>query len=340
MMANKILKIGNPACVTFDYETAGAVLHFKDPGNISFWEIWGEKLKAINHCQLYLSGGIDSQFSAHVLKTLGVKFTSFICDMRWGNITVNAHDVMSAIRYCEIHNLKYQLFVLDLEEFFISEEYLSIGLKYKTTSPQIAAHLKMIEMSATDYIVLGGDPPLIRYNPVTGETVITPVNKLYIAGLLCPYYNVGIEKNLPVIKDFFKVDCYSNFLAVKHNLNVISEYQTYYGDLTHYNSDSFTYKQHYYNLLGADIISPLYKATGFETVRKMLAQETGVYDQFDKLYRVPLKNLIYSQPWGEKFLAKTGADRQIGNLTDILMQAKQAITENNYKPCNMFKIDF
>lgn len=342
-MANEILEIGSPPAAVVDYTTSSLLLSYKDPGGtVTLWDIWTEKFKDIGECQLYLSGGVDSQMSAHVLSKLNVKFSTHICDMRWDGITVNAHDVMTATRYAEANNLPYHMFVLDLKEFFDSEEYVSVALKYRTPSPQIAAHLKMLELTADSPFVFGGDMPVLKYNAATDDVRLINTHKGFVMNNLSAYYNFGNLSNLTCLKDLFKLDCYANYLSVKFNLDVIQTYNKYFADSTTYQNSTFFYKQYYYSLLGAKIMSPLYKATGFETLKMMLAQETGVYNQFDKLYRHPLQTLISSQKWASNLFnpEKTAADRNIGNLSPILTAARDLIVNNNCEPCNAYKFDF
>lgn len=342
-MANEKLEIGSPPAAVVDYATSSLLLYYRDPGDaVTLWDIWDEKLKDINSCQLYLSGGIDSQFSASVLTRFGIKFSAHICDLRWNGITVNAHDVLTAIRYAETHDFPYHVFVMDIQEFFESEEYVDVALKYRTASPQIATHLRMLELTASDTVVFGGDMPIIRYNPVTEDIKATNTHKGFFLNNLSPYYNLGNDRGLPVYKDFFKLDSYTNYLSVKFNLDVIQTHKKYFAELSSYQDSSFFYKQLYYKLLGASIMSPLYKATGFETLKIMLAQETGIYNQFDKLYRHPLQTLISSQKWASNLfnLEKTAADRNIGNLSSILTAARDLIIDNNCEPCNAYKFDF
>jgi hypothetical protein len=150
----------------------------------------------------------------------------------------------------------------------------------------------------------------------------------------------GNEHSLPMFKDLFKLDCYTNYLSVKFNLDVIQQHKKYFADINAYADSSFVYKQYYYEMLGAKLMSPLYKATGFETLKNMFAQETGIYNQFDKLYRYPLQSRIMSEPWAANMLTKTGADRQVGNLNEIFDQAKEIIINENCSPCNVYRFDF
>ena len=54
-------------------------------------------------------------------------------------------------------------------------------------------------------------------------------------------------------------------------------------------------------------VNPLLKLTGFERIKKYLATETGVYNQFDKTYREPLE--IYRE-------------QLYGNMNDWIIKEK------------------
>lgn len=340
-MVNSKLTIGDPPAIIVDYDTCSVVQYYKNPGNnVTLWDVWREKFKDIKHCQLFLSGGLDSQFSLHLLKTLGIKVDALICDMRWNDVTVNAHDVMSAQRYAELNGIAYRMFELDLKDHFESNEYVDMALKYRTSSPQITAQIKMLELAATDTCMLGGDPTLICQKKTREITTLVNAKKAFVLNNLCAFYNFANDKNIQVIKDPFKMDHHTNYLSVEFNLDVIQAYNTYFAELTAYNDSTYTYKQHYYTLLGAKLMPPLYKATGFETVKKMLAQESGIYNQFDKLYRLPLYNLILSQPWAKNLLTITSGDRVRGQLDEVLVKSNELINTSGMNPCNVYRFDF
>ncbi len=50
----------------------------------------------------------------------------------------------------------------------------------------------------------------------------------------------------------------------------------------------------FYTDLGADILPPLLKNTGFELLKIHLAKHTGVYNEFDLKYRQPLNSILTS----------------------------------------------
>jgi hypothetical protein len=53
----------------------------------------------------------------------------------------------------------------------------------------------------------------------------------------------------------------------------------------------------FYQDLGAEILPPLLKNTGFETLKMHLAKQTGVYNQYDVTYRFPLEQLLMNEEW-------------------------------------------
>jgi hypothetical protein len=53
----------------------------------------------------------------------------------------------------------------------------------------------------------------------------------------------------------------------------------------------------FYQDLGAEILPPLLKNTGFEILKMHLAKQTGVYNQYDVTYRFPLEQLLKNEEW-------------------------------------------
>lgn len=335
------IKIGNPPAVTCDYTTSNVVTYCRESSTPLF-EQWHDALDKRLKYQLFLSGGIDSQFSFHVLKTLGLKFSIVVCDMRWDNITVNSHDLLTAQRFAESNNIKYRTVVLDLKEFLNSEEYIELGLKYRTSSPQIAVHTKILELGNDNESVnvLGGDVPVLQYsNRNKTASPSSYFSKIFFVQSLFAYYNFGFLNDVPVIKDLFMLSDRIMYQAVKQNAEVIKQHNVYFDGDNPTKSSNFVYKMRYYNTLGATIMNPLIKSTGFETVKKMLAEESGVYNQFDQLYRYPMQNAFFGSDWGNEISAKKPGDRQMGKLSSLVNDFKILIEEVQPKECNLYRLD-
>lgn len=335
------IQIGNPPAITCDYTTSSVVTYYKQNTDTLF-DHWHNIIDKSLKYQLFLSGGIDSQFSCHVLQQLGVKFSAVICDLRWDNITVNSHDFLTAQRFAETADIPYRVTVLDLKEFLNSGEYIDLGLKYRTSSPQIAVHTKILELGNNNESVnvLGGDVPILQYsskNKTAGPSA--NLSKSLLVTNLFAYYNFGFVNSVPVIKDFFRLSDGTMYQAVKQNLEVVNKYNVYFDETNIKQSSNFSYKIHYYHSLGADIMHPLIKCTGFETLKKKLAEESGIYNQFDQLYRYPMENAFYSTEWGNNLSAKSPGDHQVGKLGQLVNEFKELVETAQPKNCNLYRLD-
>lgn len=344
---NNILNIGTPPSIVHDYNTGSVVSHFNKTES-GLIELWRNNLSATDTYQLYLSGGIDSQFTAQILKQLNLKFTCLIFDLLWDNVTVNSHDLLVAKRFAELNNFAYKIVELDLKQFLESEEYVDLSLKYRTDSPQIAVHMKMLELGNNNNCIniLGGDVPVITYSKQTEKAKpAANMNKNLITCVLSSYYMFGKVNNVPVIKDLFRESSETLYAATLHNIHVLEKYKVYFDETHVRRSLNSVYKKTYYESLGATILDPMIKSTGFETLKKKLMEETGIYDKFDQLYRFPLEKIIMKQPWAKNFKTVVPGDRNTGHLNQILLDyenAANALIHNNIKfeSSTLYRIDF
>ncbi len=346
-MNNSILNIGSPPCIVHDYNSGSLLTHFKKT-SASLHDLWREKLVSNQTYRLYLSGGIDSQFTASVLKQLDLKFNTVIFDLEWDHVTVNSHDLMVAKKFAELNGIAYEIKTINLKELFESEEYVDLALKYRTDSPQIAVHMKMLELGNNnhDVNILGGDVPVIQYSKNDNKaTPAANMNKMLTTCVLSSYYMFGQLNNVPVIKDIFRESDEILYASTFHNINVLKDHNVYFDETYVRRSLNSAYKRMYYSSLGASILDPLIKSTGFETLKKKLMEETGIYNRFDQLYRYPLEKLIMQQPWGKHLRKATLGDRISGQLKEILSEYEKTVEHitsqgHDIKSLTLYRIDF
>lgn len=346
-MNNNILNIGNPPSIVHDYNTGSVVSYFTKT-DASLLDLWRDRLSNTDTYQLYLSGGIDSQFTAQVLKNLGLKFNCLIFDLQWDQVTINSHDLLVAKRFAELNDFAYRIVELDLRKFYDSEEYVDLALKYRIDSPQIAVHLKMLELGNNDIDIniLGGDVPVVTYSTQTNKAGLAAnMSKSLITCVLSGYYMFGQINNVPVIKDLFRESDELLYAATYHNIQVLEQYKVYFDETYIRRSLNSVYKKKYYESLGAKILDPLIKSTGFETLKKNLMEETGIYNQFDQLYRFPLEKIVMQQPWAKNFREVVPGDRNAGKVSHILKEYEKTaklLMQNNIKfeSTTRYRIDF
>ncbi len=347
IMNNNILNIGSPPSIIHDYNTGSLVTYFKKTSS-SLHDLWRDKLKQTETYRLYLSGGIDSQFTASVLKQLGLKFNTVIFDLQWDYVTVNSHDLLVAKRFAELNGIEYEIKTINLKELFESEEYVDLAIKYRIDSPQIAVHMKMLEVgnNDSDINMLGGDVPVLKYSKITGQAAPSAnMSKSLVTCVLSGYYMFGQVNNVPVIKDLFRESDELLYAATLHNVSVLENYKIYFDETNIRRSLNSVYKKIYYESLGASILDPMIKSTGFETLKKKLMEETGIYNRFDQLYRFPLEKLVMQYPWSKNLRKVIPGDRNMGQLNHILKEyqttAQNLIDQNiNIESTTLYRIDF
>jgi hypothetical protein len=262
----------------------------------SLFDEWRHALIDIDEVNVCLSGGVDSQFVVDLLNKLGKKVNIFIFSFVWDDCVFNSPDVLHAIRYCNKHNFKYTNIEIDYKQFLHSNQHLDVCKKYTASSPQIALQLKMLDfIDNINPIFLGGDTPLIEYN--TNSKTSSIVGLSYQMYTTNAFFNYSTINNRLVIKDIFKINPKIQYLSYKHYNNTLIKYKLAYpaargGEISHQ-----PLRHLFYQELEANILLPLLKNTGFEILKMHLAKQTGIYDQFNLLYRHPLSATLKQEPW-------------------------------------------
>ena len=91
---------------------------------------------------LCLSGGVDSEAMLQAFLFAEVPFKAII--MRF-NDNLNDFDIQEILDFCESQRIPYEIFDLNLFDFFESGKYLEYGKKYQCQSPQLATHLYLCD---------------------------------------------------------------------------------------------------------------------------------------------------------------------------------------------------
>ena len=283
-----------------DYNNKTFEILFDEQDNATLMSVWEEEFKQFTDVNLCLSGGIDSQFLLYVLTTLKKNVKIYIFSWLWEDCVFNSPDVLHAIRFCKKHNLDYTNIDIDYKKFVNTAQLLGTCKKYKTNSPQIALQLHMLDfIENNNTTFLGADTSLMQFDFKNNKGSVTGINYQFFTTM--PFLNYSNINNRLVIKDIFKMTPLTHYLSYKQFIETTKKYKLVYPC----DSASETVmsiqpiKKLQYDDLGADnyIMEPLLKNTGFEILKMHLAKESGIYNQYDMLYRFPLLVSLNSEDW-------------------------------------------
>ena len=308
-MDNNVLVYGSPECVKIDYNEQTTQIFLKKAAEPNIMRYWAKHYGSLENVVVLMSGGVDSQFQACLAQKLCNNVKAITVRFRWNGICINANDVVMASEFCEKRDIEHSFVDFDLNAFYGSGQLKTVAEKYRTLSPQVAAHIASFENIVTpgQTLLVGGDIPMLgmfagrAFTPFkwSSDTATKQAYAgTYYKNILAPYlllehYYEGVR----VIKDPFHLCPETLYLAYKRNAHVISETASiidFSQRKTFYSS--YKYRIAYYESFGFELTPPLAKRTGFEMLKVHLASETGYYDEYDKLYREPLEAALRSEP--------------------------------------------
>lgn len=304
-----------------DYENA-VIETLVDPNGIStsLLSVWEERFKNFNQVNVCLSGGIDSQFVLSTLKKLKKEITVYIFSFVWEDCVFNAPDVIHAIRYCQRYGYDYTNIEIDYKVILEGAEFINYCKTYKTDSPQIVIQLKMLDcIKNSNPIFLGGDIPLLEMDDKANKANFISLS--YQPFMTNAFLNYSIIHNKIVIKELFRMDPVTHALSYKEFINTTKKHKLIMLNSNNaYTGQSQPLRIKYYTDLGADIMPPLLKNTGFEILKMHLAKISGVYNHFDLLYRLPIKQILANEEWYKNW---TDSKKAILKIHPFLKELKQ-----------------
>lgn len=281
-----------------NYDEKTLEIFITNPGDtVSLMAEWAKSFADFETVNVCLSGGIDSQFVLSVLRALNKNINIYIFSFTWDDCVINSPDVTHAKRYCEKFGLKYTDLDIDFKNFLHTGNHLNVCKKYKATSPQIALQLKMLDYIPDTHIptFLGGDVPMFEFNRDTKRSSVA--GYVYQPFLTNAFNNYGTINNRIVIKDLFRINPITNYLGFKQMVDTTIKHKIAVPYNIKGSGTTQQIRKLFYIDLGTDIVSPLLKNTGFELLKQHLAIESGIYNQFDLLYRAPLENTLRQESW-------------------------------------------
>lgn len=161
---------------------------------ISYSDSLKNRVRGLNDCYLYLSGGLDSELVAMAMLDSKINFVPVIFQIMKGHICKNIHDVNYAYKFCNKHNLYPIVEYINIDELWNSNEFETMAIELGITSPQIVTHCHMVEVIKNKYSgkkhVFGGE---VRYYIDKKDGV--DANFVQLAKVSNPGYN-GVTYNL------------------------------------------------------------------------------------------------------------------------------------------------
>jgi hypothetical protein len=235
---------------------------------------------------LCFSGGIDSQATWQCFNEAGIDIDVYTLVFKDG---LNTQDVEHAVRFAKERNFELKLIEIDIINFLSRENY-DYSIKYKSLSPHFNTHYKLCDMliskGYTGFVCGGGGPILsdithlwcVNYS----QNFLNYIHYSLASGVYCQGNFLGFYPQLAWAIGLFTPILHNELYGTDLNQEErnIVEYQRYLE------------KIHGYTLTGFNIIPQEKKYTGFELVKEKLEEIYGDGWAFEKLYRMPLRDLV------------------------------------------------
>ena len=309
-----MIEIGKPAYIKCDEDSHYVEVRMQKPqDDLSILErinqhILEADIKKANVC---LSGGCDSQFWLRVLQQLNIPMKATTYLSMWNGAPINTDDYTTAKLCVDKFNIDWNVVEIDLKELLESTTPREYVKQYGIKSQQIALHFKFFEMikNKDETIFTGGEIPEMTLTDSGLGATLYHMTSTSFRDVTLPYLKFFKQNNIQAFKDPFSLDNILPYQLAKQYIEIVKETKTHftvYKDMTA-TPDRLKNKIALYESIVPGTVNPLLKLTGFERIKKYLATETGVYNQFDKTYREPLE--IYRE-------------QLYGNMNDWIIKEK------------------
>ncbi len=361
------LQLGkDPGCILEISEAYYVKILSKKPKD-SFLSYISEILKNVDTVNVSLSGGIDSQFSLLLCKELNKKINLFTYRSFWKDTILNAEDVYLAEKISDHNNLNLTIEDIELHEFYSDRKHFDYGKKYFHDSPQMAVHFYWLDLLKQKYkidnVLLGGDPPLFRYTEIAeGENNLRASNENFFQDILAPYYFACKDFGITCFRDIYYHCPELVYLSYQNNIDVVKKEKIFIenfpkihrhsglaGEISApYKIDYYVFKSAWYKNIIDGFLPQKSETSGFENLKKILACESGIYNEYDILFRKPMieqatNTVKYYQSMKRNRNQKLNRSRNIiydKNIKDLYLQYTETVKKSKAKPVNRYKFDF
>lgn len=233
---------------------------------------------------LCCTGGVDSQAMLHAWHLSGVsksdiKVVSFIYDEN-----SNLFDIKGTPQLCDKLGFYYEQIPFELKTFLDSGEYFTYQKMYWTTSPQMAAHMKMVEFFDHGTVIMSGTAG-VKENLFFGSTTV-----------LSEYYYANIQNNKTDKKKFIP-------FFFQHDKNIGTAFYDHHRKHSPNMVDNkpellYIFKTKAYQAAGLPVVPQDIDFSGFEEFKifyddvKLTLNEKLLWGQTDNPSRRPFDTLF------------------------------------------------
>ena len=313
----------------------------KPDDNLTLLERYHNELKDFDGCTLMLSGGTDSQFMLRLLQHFNIQFTAITYKTTWNGGVVNTDDVVYAQEVANKFNVALKVIDFDLKEFYYGNHHMKWGRKLQVFSPQVAMHLEFIDrhIPPNSKLVMGGDMPYLTYSDIDhgiGLQYLHIDSPNLIIGSIKPYHDICESKGIQLIKNISYCSPQALYQILDKQVKIVQEQKMHVivSQQEPQFRETLEFKKAVWNSIIPGDVDTLMKVGGFERLKKILAIKSGIYNQFDKLYREPM----------EQYMPTVSGFRYKNNFDDATKQIpkrfEEAIKKSNSKCVNGFHFDF
>lgn len=301
-----------------------------------------ENVKDIKHAHISLSGGVDSQLWVRVCEHFNIPYSATTYLTTWNGAPINTDDFTCANLTAQKYNCNWDVIEIDIEKFLKSDELRTTAKQYKSNSQQICLHLhylkKVINKKST--FLLGGDAMYLEVKNNKPDLTILTQDTITTG---TPYYRFFETNDVKFIKDVAYLDSKMPSILLDYNLQFIKERKKHLeinSNASSLPTERLEVKSYLWESILPGTVNTLIKVGGFERLKKHLAMKSGVYNQFDIEYRIPLQNYMRN----DSSMAVNSPMRVVYRNKEIIENYKKkfgnAITKYNSTPIQEYLFDF
>jgi len=341
-----MIKIGQPPLVLYEEDSKSIEIKMSKPNDdLTILEricshIEKANIKKANVC---LSGGADSQFWLRILNHMNIPIVATTYLTMWDGGPVNTDDYAIANLVTQKYNIDWRVVEIDLKEFLDNQVSRKYVRDYGLNSQQIGLHLHFLDQikSQEETLFIGGD--IVSIEEYKDNAVVWWKPPGAIVNQIIPFYKFFAKNNLTAFKEPFALDNVLSYQCCKQYIEIVKQSKIHYrvaedGGVSG-QPDRLENKVRLYDSIIPGNMNTLIKVNGFERAKKLMAMNSGIYNEFDLKYRKPLEN------YRDQILGNIDQDLKIVHRdrtirTELTEEFFQVIKEVDSKSKTIYLFDF